>query len=281
MTDYQQNEDSESSEDESDSSKKTRVDDSTQVQPYRGLWLLSSVGKVKSVGSVEHLGSAGRFEDGNPAVAIVANKLGTGYWIIYANGFIEPSGTAIGFEGTQSLDSAITSAVCTSDHGILLALANGSVKALGTAEFLGSALDLNLDNPIVNIALSKNGYWLLSQSGRVINCGDTQFLGSATEAVVEHNSNAVSIAAHPAGDGYWIALSDGFVVTYGRSIFYGRVEDPVSPIVSVIATHDGNGYWLIDATGNVFPFGEIANFDTFLEDNNQIEGTIVSATPVS
>ena len=83
------------------------------------------------------------------------------------------------------------------------------------------------------------------------------------------------------GFGYWIALSDGFVVPCGRAIFHGRIEEPEAPIVSIISNHDGNGYWLIDATGNVFPFGEIGGFDAFGETVEGFTGQIVSATPVT
>lgn len=281
MTDYQQNNDDDSNDEESESSKKLKVDDESQIKPVKGIWLLSSTGKVKPLGAIGHLGAIDELQEGNPTVEIVANSAGTGYWIVFANGQVTPIGTTTGFEEVNINEGAVVAAGATSDTGLILALSTGSVKALGTAEFLGSAIDMGLASPVTDIAVTKSGYWLLTQSGRVINFGETIFYESATDIAEQRSANAVSIAAHPKGDGYWIALSDGFVVPCGRAIFHGRIEEPEAPIVSIISNHDGNGYWLIDATGNVFPFGEIGGFDAFGETVEGFTGQIVSATPVT
>ncbi len=280
MTDYQQNTDDESTDDDSESSKKARGEDDVQSKPVRGLWLLSSTAKVKPLGSVTHLGAPDITEEGNPAVSIVSNSQGNGYWIVYANGKIDPLGAAVGFEGVLIEEGSVTAAGSTSDSGLILALSTGGIKVIGSAEFLGSASDMGLTSPVSDMAIIKGGYWLLTRSGRVINFGETIFLGSASETVEERGVDAVSMASHPKGDGYWIALSDGFVISCGRSIFSGRLEDPQFPVVSIISTHDGNGYWLIDANGGVFPFGEANGFEDFAKNDTEGFGQIVSVTPV-
>jgi len=83
-------------------------------------------------------------------------------------------------------------------------------------------------------------------------------------AAVAYNLNSppVGIAASStstsAGNGYWIAASDGGVFAYGNATFYGSLAGkPLSaPIVAISATLDKGGYWLLGRDGAVYGFGD-------------------------
>ncbi len=74
-----------------------------------------------------------------------------------------------------------------------------------------------------------------------------------------------SFAAHPtatpAGDGYWMAATDGRVFAFGAAVHHGQAASPpASPVVAMAATPDGGGYWLATATGQVLRFGNAGAF---------------------
>jgi hypothetical protein len=60
-----------------------------------------------------------------------------------------------------------------------------------------------------------------------------------------------------AGDGYWLAASDGGVFAFGGARFLGsmggtRLNKPINGMAPAI---DGNGYWLVASDGGIFAFG--------------------------
>jgi hypothetical protein len=68
----------------------------------------------------------------------------------------------------------------------------------------------------------------------------------------------IGVAATPDGKGYWLAASDGGVLTFGDAAFYGSTGSIVlnEPIVAAATTPDGKGYWLVASDGGVFCFGD-------------------------
>ena len=60
----------------------------------------------------------------------------------------------------------------------------------------------------------------------------------------------------PAGDGYWMAATDGRVYAFGAAAHHGQAASPpLFPVVGMGATPDGGGYWLATARGEVLRFG--------------------------
>ena len=69
-------------------------------------------------------------------------------------------------------------------------------------------------------------------------------------------SPIVSIAATPAGAGYWLVSAAGTVFAYGNVGSDGSAQDLTAPVVSIVSSPDGTGYWAAGADGNVYPLGE-------------------------
>jgi hypothetical protein len=68
----------------------------------------------------------------------------------------------------------------------------------------------------------------------------------------------VAIAATPDSHGYWIARSDGSIVTRGDAVNYGSMAGAqlAAPITHLVPTADGKGYWLVASDGGIFSFGD-------------------------
>jgi hypothetical protein len=69
----------------------------------------------------------------------------------------------------------------------------------------------------------------------------------------------VGMAATNDDGGYWIANSQGLVVSCGDAPNLGALASrPSYPIVALAATADGGGYYLVGSDGGVFAFGDAA-----------------------
>jgi hypothetical protein len=69
----------------------------------------------------------------------------------------------------------------------------------------------------------------------------------------------VGIAPTADGRGYWIASSDGTVLSYGDAPRLGGLPRSNLSTVSMAVTSDHRGYWLAEADGSVYPFGDAVN----------------------
>src|SRR5919108_5282791 len=89
-------------------------------------------------------------------------------------------------------------------------------------------------------------------------------------------------AQNPAGEGYWVATSDGGVFTYGNAKFYGSMADKKlkAPITDIVPTPTGQGYWLVAEDGGIFSFGD-AKFFGSPTDVSQFPAVAIARVPVS
>ena len=182
----------------------------------------------------------------------------TGYWVVAANGRVEPFGAApaLGDASRFALAAPVVAAAVTpSGQGYWLTAEDGAVFAFGDAAFHGSAQGLVLNAPIVGIAptASGGGYWLLSGDGGIFSYGDASFYGSTGGLIL--NQPVVDMAATPSGRGYWLVATDGGVFSFGDARFHGSTGaiQLNRPIVSLTPAPDG-GYWMVAADGGIFAF---------------------------
>jgi hypothetical protein len=97
------------------------------------------------------------------------------------------------------------------------------------------------------------GYWIATNYGAVIACGDAPYLGDAD---TDHNYPIVGFAALPDDSGYYLVASDGGIFTYGKAPFYGSMGgQPLNrPIVGMALDPATGGYWLFGGDGGIFAF---------------------------
>jgi hypothetical protein len=71
-------------------------------------------------------------------------------------------------------------------------------------------------------------------------------------------SLVVDLDVAPTGSGYQMTASDGGILSYGQSTFYGSMAETKlnRPIVAATFTPDGRGYWEVASDGGIFSFGD-------------------------
>ena len=195
--------------------------------------------------------------------SVTQSSVGTGYWLVGADGGVFTFGNA-GFYGSaasKKLGGCIVGMAATPDgKGYWLVGSDGGVFAYGDAGFYGSMAGKSLAKPVVGMAATPDGkgYWLVAADGGIFNFGDATFYGSLPG---EHLtvSDIVGMAALPDGKGYWLVGADGGVFSLGSAAFYGSMggKSLAAPVVGM-ATPDGKGYWLVAADGGIFSFGSAA-----------------------
>jgi hypothetical protein len=111
-----------------------------------------------------------------------------------------------------------------SGNGYWLVASDGGIFAFGDAGFYGSASNINLNYPIVDMAAtpSGNGYWLVASDGGIFAFGDVEFYGST--GGTHFVQPIVDMAATPSGNGYWFVASDGGLFAFGDVGFYGSTK---------------------------------------------------------
>ncbi len=80
---------------------------------------------------------------------------------------------------------------------------------------------------------------------------------ATNQAVPAIAGKAVPFVASFAGNGYWLAASDGGIFNFGNAPFEGSHGGSHlnAPIVGMAATPDGKGYWLVASDGGIFTYG--------------------------
>ena len=86
--------------------------------------------------------------------------------------------------------------------------------------------------------------------------GDAPFLGSTRP--FDLRQPVVTMAAAPAGGGYWVVAADGGIFAHGSARFLGSTGAITlnRPIVGMAPTASGLGYWLVASDGGIFAFGD-------------------------
>ena len=203
----------------------------------------------------------------NPGAALYAVQphpagyatLGTGYWLVSAEGRVHARGHAV-FHGDltgRHLTAPIVASARTPDgNGYWLAAADGSVFAFGSARSYGSMAGHALSSPIVGMSAtpSGNGYILLGADGGIFTFGDAHFYGSTGNQRL--NARVSDLAVTPSGKGYWFVGADGGVFTFGDAHFYGSTGNLrlAAPVVSMTSAASGHGYWTVASDGGIFAF---------------------------
>jgi hypothetical protein len=145
-------------------------------------------------------------------------------------------------------------AAASPDGGVWVVGRNGSVRILGSADYHGSRGEESLKNQIVAIAARPygDGYWLLSEAGRVYSEGAAPNRGSAEEV------SAVDLAPTPTGKGYWVLTRSGDMIPFGDAVKYAPTSAGAvfGDAIAVAVTPSGLGYWVLRDTGDVESFGD-------------------------
>jgi len=143
-------------------------------------------------------------------------------------------------------------------NGYYLSASDGGIFSYGNLPFCGSTGNLVLNQPVVGMAVTRNGggYWEVAKDGGLFAFGNAPFYGSMGGKPL--NQPVVGMAANPNGNGYWEVAPDGGLFAFGTAPFYGSMGGkPLNqPIVGMAATPDGKGYWLVASDGGLFAFGD-------------------------
>lgn len=139
---------------------------------------------------------------------------------------------------------------------------DGGIVPLGAAAAgLGAPLAALLLAPAAAVAStpSGNGWWAVSEAGRVLPSGDALLLGSPELlGLLGPVGKAVAIEATPSGVGYWVAEEGGRVWAFGDAPDLGPSAG--GGVVDMARTPSGRGYWLVAADGAVTARGDAAAF---------------------
>jgi lysophospholipase L1-like esterase len=86
--------------------------------------------------------------------------------------------------------------------------------------------------------------------------------GAALGGNTMTNGAPRAVVANPAGPGYWVVGSDGGVMTFGGTRFFGSTGGLrlTRSVVGMAARPTGSGYWLVAADGGIFSFGDAPFF---------------------
>ncbi|MEM9606699.1 MAG: CapA family protein [Actinomycetota bacterium] len=154
----------------------------------------------------------------------------------------------------KSVASAL--AVALALPAAVMAAPGPEVIELGSASDVGDLAEVVLNDEVVAMASSTDGYWLAAADGGVFAFGDAGFFGSMGGSPL--NAPIVGMAATPTADGYWLVAADGGVFAFGDAGFFGSMGgSPLNAsIVGMASTNAGEGYWLVAADGGVFAFGD-------------------------
>lgn len=150
----------------------------------RGLWTLSTAGRVNAHGATPHFGEFTGVANG-AWLQIEPSPRGDGYWLLGNDGGIFTFGAAAfhGSTGARRLNKPIVSMAATpSGRGYWLVAADGGIFAFGDAAFYGATAGMAISSDIIEMAVTKTGrgYWLMSRDGGVYAFGDARFHGDAT-----------------------------------------------------------------------------------------------------
>ena len=184
---------------------------------------------------------------------VAGHPAGYGLWGVGGNGGVVGRG-GVGFFGAKNdrlLKRPVAAMTSTpTGNGYWMVTDSGKVFAFGDARRRGS-VDSTARIVDIEASASGRGYWLLTAGGRVHAMGNVGHLGGALDLPTA----AVDIEATPTGMGYWIVGRNGDVRAFGDALKLGDAEK-VDNIVGMAATPTGLGYWLVTGSGRVMAFGD-------------------------
>jgi RNA polymerase sigma factor (sigma-70 family) len=195
----------------------------------------------------------------NRSIAMAVTGDGGGYWITQSNGDVIAYGDATQYPASTAASAPMSSiSTVPGSSGYVLLESDGTVVGVGaTTEGSASSVGSACDAVAVAATPDGHGYWIALSTGAVLNFGDADFYGDASDS----GTLVVGLAATPDGKGYWLVGSNGAVLPYGDAVSYGSASSLhlSAPIVGMAATPDGKGYWLVASNGGIFGYGD-ANF---------------------
>jgi hypothetical protein len=187
----------------------------------------------------------------------------SGYWMLTADGHVEPFGAARSFGQPYPLRPfvrAVDLEPSPSGGGYWVLDDAGQVRAYGDAGSFGSVPVNLLDRDERPISLSATpsgkGYWVFTTRGRVVPFGDAGFFGDVS--AISLNRPVTGSVATPTGLGYFLFASDGGIFTFGDAAFEGSTGGMRlnRPVVAMAVSPERGGYWLVGSDGGLFAFGE-------------------------
>jgi hypothetical protein len=134
---------------------------------------------------------------------------------------------------------------------------SGRVYNFGSARHLGDGRSGATD---LEPSPGGDGYWILNADGAVSNFGAAPNLGGSP--ALQTGEKAASLSVTPSGKGYWIVTSAGRVSSYGDAPHYGDMSGTTlnGPVLDSVATPSGRGYWMVASDGGIFSFGDARFF---------------------
>lgn len=141
------------------------------------------------------------------------------------------------------------------------------------------------------------GYWVVDNGGVVYGFGDAEvkpFTNGSTSAYATglsggtYINNAISMAAHPDGEGYWVLRRGGHIAAYGSAACYQANTGQYDPRAAlnigndpfgadpgarqafdIAATSSGNGYFVILGDGVVCGYGDALDVSGWVNGSTQ------------
>jgi len=188
---------------------KRPIVDVTSTPSGNGYWLLRSDGRVLAFGDAVKRGSV--TTNNTRVVGMTATADGGGYWMTTRSGRVLPFGNAVGYGGARASGATMAEIAATpSGLGYRLFATDGRVFAFGDAAHFGNS---NSNRVAGGDNRGSDGYWLVTDRGRVRSFGTATSLGGL--AGEDLGSEVVGLAATPSGEGYVIVTAKGRIYRFG------------------------------------------------------------------
>jgi Mannosyl-glycoprotein endo-beta-N-acetylglucosaminidase len=200
-------------------------------------------------------------------------EMGNGHWAtstrysttiigIYSR-MLDHYGVSLDFEAPSPFSRAADPVVeARLGDGLYLAGIDGMIYDVGDARFWGAPLGGDLRNPIAAVVPTPTaeGYWVITNRGRVFRYGDAVLRGAKPAPI---RSVVASAAATPRGVGFWMVSRTGEVRAFGDAAAIEPAPGAIAPdarVVGIAPTATGLGYWIVDSAGRVVAVGDAAEF---------------------
>jgi hypothetical protein len=214
----------------------------TSTTTGKGYWTVDAQGDVHAFGDAHDYGGADTIHLNQPILGIAPTATSRGYWLLGRDGGIFSYGDATfyGSTGAMHLNAPVVAMSATpAGRGYWLMGADGGIFSFGDAHFWGSTGAMALNAPVTSMISTPTGkgYTLLANDGGLFSFGDSQFLGSLPGTGWCPGPKALAFARtpNPGAPGYWMLLSDGQVLAFGRAASYGQPSTSHAKAVALAA----------------------------------------------